>query len=286
MIASAIGPSRGDVHDRPERPDLALAEPQRGTRRRGRGQPQPAQVAVRLAAEVQPRDRLLADVAALLERHRAVVETGLLRDHGVVEVGAVARPAALDPADLVRGLRRGHRAGRDQGGGDGLGVLRGAEDVDAEVGRDQPYGRPADGRHAVGVLALRQLRRARDAPRLRPDERQQPGLERALVQLDVAAELEAPDHVEQLLQRRRARCRAAARRLCRGSAGRRASSPCGSGRPRSSPRRARAPRRRSSPGRGGTPSPRRPSARACRARSGRRSRSPPPSRRGRRRTCR
>ena len=76
-----------------------------------RGQPQPAQVAVRLAAEVQPRDRLLADVAALLERDRAVVETGLLRDHGVVEVGAVARPAALDPADLVRGLRRGHGAG-------------------------------------------------------------------------------------------------------------------------------------------------------------------------------
>ena len=62
-------------------------------------------MAVRLAAEVQPRDRLLADVAALLERDRAGVEPGLLRDHGVVEVGAVARPAGLHAADLERRAR-------------------------------------------------------------------------------------------------------------------------------------------------------------------------------------
>jgi hypothetical protein len=53
---------------------------------------------------VQARDGLLADVAALGEADRAVVEAGLLRDHRVVEVHAVARAAVLDPQDVGRGL--------------------------------------------------------------------------------------------------------------------------------------------------------------------------------------
>ena len=104
--ASAIGPCSGDSTTEPSRADLALAEPQRLAVGGRAAQPQPAQVAVRLAAEVQPRDGLLADVAALLERHRARVQAGLLRDHGVVEVDAVARPAGLDAAHLGVGLAR------------------------------------------------------------------------------------------------------------------------------------------------------------------------------------
>ena len=68
----------------------------------GAAEPQPAQVAVRLAAEVQAGDGLLPDVAALLEGHGALVEPGLLRDHAVVEVDAVARP----PASRRAGPRR------------------------------------------------------------------------------------------------------------------------------------------------------------------------------------
>ncbi len=55
----------------PSLPDLAVAEAQRGAALDRLGQPQAAQVAVRLAAPVQPRDRLLADVAALREAHGA-----------------------------------------------------------------------------------------------------------------------------------------------------------------------------------------------------------------------
>jgi hypothetical protein len=51
------------------------------------------------------------------------------------------------------------------------------------------------------MLRLREVGRAGDAARVGADERQQPGLQRALVQLDVAAELEAADHREQVLQR-------------------------------------------------------------------------------------
>jgi hypothetical protein len=43
---------------------------------------------------------------------------------------------------------------------------------------------------------------AREPARVGPDQRQQPGLERALVQLDVHPELVAADHVEQPLQGR------------------------------------------------------------------------------------
>jgi len=53
-------------------------------------------MAVGLAAVVQPGHRLLADVAALGERHGSLIESGLLRDHAVVKIDAVARPPALD----------------------------------------------------------------------------------------------------------------------------------------------------------------------------------------------
>ena len=55
-------------------PDDALAEAQLGAGGHRLGQPQAAQVAVGLAAVEQPRDGLLADVAALREAHGAGVE--------------------------------------------------------------------------------------------------------------------------------------------------------------------------------------------------------------------
>ena len=90
-------------------PDLALAESQREPRSRRPGEPQPAQVAVRPALVEEPRDGLLADVTALREAHRALVQPGLLGDHRVVEVDAVARPARLDAQDLGVGLARSPR---------------------------------------------------------------------------------------------------------------------------------------------------------------------------------
>src|SRR5215207_64275 len=172
------------LHDGAEPADLALAEPQRVALRRRPTQLEPAQVAVRLAAEVQPRDRLLADVAALLERHRARVQAGFLRDHRVVEIDPVARPAGLDAADLGVGLGRIDRAGGGERRRDALGV-----------------GRSAELAGAVRVLHLRQVVGARDPAGVRADQREQPALDRPLVQLHRAPELEAPDHPEQFLQR-------------------------------------------------------------------------------------
>jgi len=51
------------------------------------------------------------------------------------------------------------------------------------------------------VLGLREVARTRDRGRVGADQRKQAALERALVQLDGVADAEAPDHVEQLLQR-------------------------------------------------------------------------------------
>src|SRR3954454_11884471 len=84
----------GDDH-RTEPADDLLAEVQLGARRRRLAQPQPEQAAVRLAPVVEPRDRLLPDVAALGERDGALVEARFLGDDRVVEVDAVARAAAL-----------------------------------------------------------------------------------------------------------------------------------------------------------------------------------------------
>ena len=68
----------------------------------GSRQPQAAQVAVRLAPVVEPRDRLLADVAALREAHGALVDARLLRHRVRVHVEAEPRPAGLDPDALRR----------------------------------------------------------------------------------------------------------------------------------------------------------------------------------------
>jgi len=55
---------------------------------------------------------------------------------------------------------------------------------------------------AMGVLDGGKVLGGGDRPRPRPDQRQQPALHGALVQLDVVADLEAPDEVEERLQRR------------------------------------------------------------------------------------
>jgi len=159
-------------------------------------------VAVGLAAVEQARDGLLADVAAFREADGALVEPGLLRDRRVVEVDSVARAPALDPHDLRRDLGHRHGAGLLERGTDRGGVLGVAQHVDARVGRDQADGPAGDLGGAVGVLVAGKVIGARDRPRARADQRQQAGLDRALVQLDVVADLKAPDHVEQRLQRR------------------------------------------------------------------------------------
>ena len=159
-------------------------------------------MAVRLAAPVQPRDGLLTDVAALREADRAVVEAGLLRDRRVVEVDPVAGAAGLDADDLGRGLVDGDRAGGEQRVAHARGVLGGADDVDPEVGRDEQDRRAAELGAAVGVLGGGQVARTGDVAGVRADDRQQPLLERALVQLGVPADRAAAEMVEERLERR------------------------------------------------------------------------------------
>jgi len=133
-----------DARDRAEQ---ALTERELGAHRewpRSVGHAQSAQVPVRLAAIVQPRDRLLSDVAALRERHGALVEPGLLGDHGVVEVDAVARTAVLDPQRLGRRLGHGRGAGGLERGAYALGRVGLAEDVDPGVGPDRADSDAAD----------------------------------------------------------------------------------------------------------------------------------------------
>jgi DNA polymerase-3 subunit epsilon len=120
-MTSAVTPSSPTPHERePDRAerrraggtrdltDLSIAEEQAVSGCAAAGHPQPPQEAVRLAAVIQPRDRLLADVAPLRERHRALVEACLLRDHRVVQIDAVPRPAVFDPHEfrLLVGQRR------------------------------------------------------------------------------------------------------------------------------------------------------------------------------------
>ena len=93
-------PEPGETTALPTRPTAARRSRARRPAATGAAQPQPPQLTVRLAAVVQPRDRLLADVAALRERHRALVEPGLLGDHACRRgrcrsAGGRARPAAL-----------------------------------------------------------------------------------------------------------------------------------------------------------------------------------------------
>src|SRR3954454_15675509 len=81
---------------RPEPPHHLLAEAQLASGGRRLAQAQAEQAAVGLAAVVEARNGLLADVAALGERHGALVEARLLGDHAVIQVEPVARPAPLD----------------------------------------------------------------------------------------------------------------------------------------------------------------------------------------------
>ena len=184
--ASAIGPSAGETATLPSVPTMRSLEAQLGRPGcGGRRQPQAAQVAVRLAAVVQPRDRLLADVAALRERHRALVEAGLLGDHGVVEVDAVAGAAVLDPQALGGRLATPARRRRPA-------APRAARSVSAashsrSTPRSVRIARAVRRRRSstgdVRVLGLARARARRRPRRLGADQRQQPALERALVQL-------------------------------------------------------------------------------------------------------
>ena len=77
-------------------PDDLAVERQLGVVRRqlARLDRQHAEAAVRVPAEVEPRDRLLPRVAALREADRALLEAGLGGHHAVVELAAEPRRAA------------------------------------------------------------------------------------------------------------------------------------------------------------------------------------------------
>ena len=97
------------------RPRLAVAElvGQRGRGRAAEGEAD--QLAVGVPAEMHPRHRLLADVAALRVRHRAqLVEAHLLRDGALVDLGAEPREAGEDAPFLEERGSRGHGAVREE----------------------------------------------------------------------------------------------------------------------------------------------------------------------------
>ncbi len=114
----------------------------------------------------------------------------------VVEVEAVARAPGLDAQDLRGGL--GHD-GDVEGAPHALGVLGGADDVDAQVGGDEQHVGAPELRRAVGELGADLA--AHGARRLRADEGEQRLLERALVQLGLPAHRAAAQVVEQRLER-------------------------------------------------------------------------------------
>src|SRR2546425_656181 len=105
--ATAAGPA-GLGHEREARPPAAVAvevgdhaPAVRGGGGRLRIEQQAADLAVHVPAEVQPRDRLLAGVAALRIRHAADrVEPYFLRDGLLVHLGAEPGPAGEDAAQL------------------------------------------------------------------------------------------------------------------------------------------------------------------------------------------
>ena len=128
-------------------------------------------MAVGLAPVVEPRHCLLADVAALREAHRALVEAGLLGDRALVDVHPVAGSPVLDAHDLRGRLAHGsapasRRAARTVVQVGGL-----AQHVDALGGRDQPHRRAADLRGRVGVLGLGPKRVSVSADPMRDDAR-------------------------------------------------------------------------------------------------------------------
>jgi len=147
---------------------------------------------------MQARDGLLAHVAALGEADRALVEARLLGDDRFVEVHAVARAPVLDAQHVGRGLVDLHRALVQQRGPHALGVRAVADDVDPQVGADEADRRAGDVGACVRVLRARH--RPGERVRVGPDEREQPTLKGALVQLAVEADLEPPQGVEERLE--------------------------------------------------------------------------------------
>src|SRR6478672_13909224 len=86
-------PVRGGEHGRSDLADGAIAETDLVSVADGGLEAEPPQVAVGLALVVQPGDRLLADVAALGETHRALVDPGLLGNRGRRHLASEARAA-------------------------------------------------------------------------------------------------------------------------------------------------------------------------------------------------
>ena len=93
-----------DRCDARDRPDRLVAVDELGTARRPRTveQLEAAQQPVDVTPGVDAAHELLAQEAALRERHRVALEERFLRDRLVVEVEALARDTLLDPQGLVR----------------------------------------------------------------------------------------------------------------------------------------------------------------------------------------
>jgi hypothetical protein len=107
----------------------------------------------------------------------------------------------LDPQALCDGLRDRDGTRLFERDAKGIGVVGRAQKVDSDVGPDGARCHGGDVDHPVRVLGRRELAEVGDRPGLEADQRYQPALERALVQLHVVADAEPPDHVEQLLER-------------------------------------------------------------------------------------
>ena len=163
--ASAIGPRRGDSAVARHASDRPAVEAELLAGLAPRPQPQPAQLAVGLAAVEQPRDGLLAHVAALGERHRALVEPRLLGDHGVVEVDPVAGPPALDAQALGGRLahRQSRRPPRARLAARSVSPRRTGDPRPRRCGSRAPGRRRRDRDDHVRVLLGRQTRRRRPA---------------------------------------------------------------------------------------------------------------------------
>ena len=226
----------GRVDDRADPPDLALAERAAASpARRPAREAQPAQVAVRLALVVQARDGLLADVAALREAHRALVEAGLLRDRRVVEVDAVARAARSRRGRPRRRPRRPPRRPPGEPARARASASSAAQTTSTPtVGRDEHDGDAAALARALACSAGGGPRRGHRAG-ARPDQRQQPCWSVRLCSSASPADRAAADLVEQRLQRGALGVEPQLVAACRARAGRRASCPCWSAARRSSP---------------------------------------------------
>src|SRR5262245_18926308 len=94
--------ARGGADRRTHPAQLTLAQPERVAGGDLGREPQPAKAAVGLSLVLQPGDGLLADVAALSEADRALVDPGLLGDRRSGHLATESRAPALDANDLRR----------------------------------------------------------------------------------------------------------------------------------------------------------------------------------------